>query len=404
MGITQNYLERCDKLAVMGGTFDPIHYGHLAVAEAVMHEIKPRCILFMPGGQPPHKNSKPVTSAEHRYNMALSAICEYPCFDISRMEIDGEGFSYTVDTIKTLRDICPSDAEIYFILGADALMEILTWEGAERLLKLCKFVAVHRPGYEIDNACAENLRTNYGAEIHMLEGPNLNISGTEIRKRFSAGQPVGGLIPRIAEDYARINGLYGLPEPALTPERFEAVKTIIKNRLSPRRFNHTLGTVTESEKLAAHYGADVNKARWAALLHDCAKEYSADKKRRLCKLWGIELDSILSADIDIAHSMLGAESALRDFQVNDPEILQAISRHTIGQSKMSLLDKIIMLADYIEPYRDKSYPPLAAMRETAYKDIDKALLIGMKDTNEDLKKRGKPVHPWSDDVMKELKQ
>jgi nicotinate-nucleotide adenylyltransferase len=333
--------------------------------------------------------------------MTLAAICENPGFDISRMEIDSGGLSYTVDTMEKLRGICPENAEIFFIIGADALMEILTWQGAEKLLKLCKFIAVHRPEYEIDNSHVENLRANYGAEIHIFEGPNLAVSGTGIREKFSAGQPVGGFIPRTVENYARIHGLYEFQN-ALSPERFEAVKTVLQNRLSPRRFNHTLGTVIESEKLAAHYGADVNKARWAALLHDCAKEYSADKKRELCKLWCVELDEILAKDIDIAHAMLGAESAFRDFQVSDPEILQAISRHTIGQSGMTLLDKIIMLADYIEPYRDKNYPPLAEMREIAYVDINKALLIGMKHTNEDLKERGKPIHPWSDDVLREI--
>ncbi|MCL2457190.1 MAG: bis(5'-nucleosyl)-tetraphosphatase (symmetrical) YqeK, partial [Defluviitaleaceae bacterium] len=315
------------------------------------------------------------------------------------------------------RRICPPDAEIFFVIGADALAEILMWEGAERLLKLCKLIAVRRPGYEICEAHIKNLRENFGAEIFLLDGPNLNFSGTEIRERFFSNKPVGGFVPKAVENYAKSHGLYDrsvsknatatearvLSEQInpLSPERFEAAKKILEQRLSSRRFKHTLGTVIAAEKLAAHYGADVEKARWAALLHDCAKEFSAAKKFFLCNLWGVALDEIICADIDVAHSWLGAESAKRDFFVADPEILQAISRHTIGCAGMTLFDKIIMLADYIEPFRT-DYAPLEAMRAAAYADINAALLIGMADTNADLEERGKPVHPWSLDAFAEI--
>ncbi|MCL2049264.1 MAG: nicotinate-nucleotide adenylyltransferase [Defluviitaleaceae bacterium] len=395
------FLTYCNKLAILGGTFDPLHNGHLAVAEAVRDAFEPQCVLFIPSGQPPHKQEdKPVTDTIHRYNMVLSAICTHPFFDVSRLEIDRQGLSYTVDTIEDLRRICPASAEIFFVVGADALMEIHTWHGADRLLKLCKIIAVHRPGYEVCNETLENLRAS--TEVHLLEGPNLAISGTMVREKFHARQALGGLIPRSVEAYARAHSLYNLPPVTLSQERFEAIKSVLQQRLSPRRFRHTLGTVAEAEKLALRYGADVNNARWAALLHDCAKEYSADKKRELCKTWGIELDEIISKDIDVTHGWLGAESARRDFYVTEHEILQAISRHTIGGSGMSLLDKIIMLADYIEPHRDPAYPPLAKMREQAYVDINKALVIGISDTIGDLEERGKAVHPCSRSVLAEL--
>ncbi|MDR0272131.1 MAG: nicotinate-nucleotide adenylyltransferase [Clostridiales bacterium] len=349
MGTTHDFLERCDKLAVMGGTFDPIHYGHLAVAEVVMHKFLPRRVLFIPGGQPPHKPDLTVSDGEHRYRMTMSAVCETPGFDVSRMEIDRNGPSYTVETISALREICPPNAEIFFIIGADALMEILSWESAEKLLTLCQFIAVHRPGYEIEETYVENLRKNYGAVIHVLEGPRLEISGTEIRKNFAEGKPVGGLMPAVAENYARTHGLFSTQGTELSPARFEKVKSQLELRLSPRRFKHTLGTIIEAEKLARHYGADVNKAKWAALLHDCAKEFSADKKHTLCKLWCVPTDEIMLSHIDITHSLLGAESAKRQYFVTDEEILQAISRHTMGHAGMSLLDKIIMLAYFIEP-------------------------------------------------------
>ena len=403
MPTTHDHLEKCDKLAIMGGTFDPIHNGHLAVADAVWAEFSPKRVLFMPGGQPPHKPDISVSCGEHRYNMTMLATCENPNFDVSRMEIDRKGPSYTVDTLEALREICPKRAEIYFIIGADALMEILEWHGAERLLKLCQLIAVCRPGYEMDKEYVKTLRLQYCATIHIFEGPSLEISGTALRKNFVEGKPVGGLMPKVVENYARGHKLYQTPGTDLTEERFEAAKIRLEARLSAKRFRHTMGTVIEAEKLAKHYGADVTKARWAALLHDCAKEYSSDKKRALCNAWCIELDEVMTKHIDITHSILGAESALRDFQVDDPEILQAIYYHTTGHANMTLMDKIITLSDYIEPNRE-ACSIVKKQRQKAYTDINKAVLIGMKETNEDLIKRGRTVHPWSEAALQLLKK
>jgi len=377
----------------MGGSFDPIHNGHIAVAHAVLQNFKPRRVLFLPCGQSPLK--PPSIDGEHRFMMTLSAVCHVPEFDVSRMEINREGFSFTVDTISELREICPLDAVIYFIIGADAVLDILKWRGADEIFKKCELIAVYRPGYEIDDEHLRDLRGR-GAVIHMLEGPKLDVSSTQIREDMAEGKAVGGLVPQAVEEYATKRGLYS-PKPS-----FEQAKAILESRLSPRRFTHTLGTIIEAEKLAQHYGADVEKARWAALLHDCAKEYSADKKRAACAAWGIILDEILYEDIDIAHSLLGAESAKRDYHIHDKEICQAIAYHTTGHKNMTLLDKIILLADFIEPYRC-DYPPLEEMRKHAYKDINKALLIGMKDTIQELKERGKPIHKWSKSALETLK-
>ncbi|MCL2216116.1 MAG: nicotinate-nucleotide adenylyltransferase [Defluviitaleaceae bacterium] len=401
MASPHDYLERCDRLAVMGGTFDPIHRGHMTVAESVMHEFKPRRVLFVPAGNPPHKPGKPITDGEHRYKMTLAATCENPGFEVSRMEIDRTGPSYTVDTLTRLREICPPESKIFFIIGADALLDILFWRDAAKALTLCEFVVAARPGYELKNHI-EMLRKEYGATVHIVESLQLEISGTDIRERFAADKPVSNLMPRAAEDYARKHGLYGAFGAEFSPTHFQWVKARLKERLSPQRFHHTMGTIEESQRLAEIYGADANKAMWAALLHDCAKEYGADKKRILCKRWGIPLDDIMSRHIDLAHGFLGAESARRDFNIEDSEILQAIRYHSLGHKNMTLLDKIIMLADYIEPRREE-YPPLAEMRRLAYTDINKALIIGTKFTNSELKDRGDSVHPWSLEMLKELK-
>lgn len=405
MGSPHDYLERCDKLAIMGGTFDPIHLGHLAVAETVLHKFEPNRVLFVPSGQPPHKQGQNQTLSEHRYNMVLKSICHNPGFDISRIEINRHGESYTIDTIKELKEICPPNAEILFIIGADALLEILTWREIKELLQLCKFIAIPRPGTDNEklDTHIKLLQNEYKAEIHLLDMPPMDISGTSIRSRFANGETVSGLMPKNAEDYARNNGLYELLMPDLGKNHFEWAKARLKLRLSARRFKHTLGVVEEAEKLAKHYGESVKKARWAALLHDCAKEYSSDKKRMLCHLWGIHLDPVLEAEIDITHSLLGAECAEHDYYVKDPEIKQAIRYHTTGNKGMTMLDKIVTLADYIEPYREDYYP-LTEIRKHAYTNINKALAIGTKATIESETIKGNPIHEWSNNALKDFKK
>jgi nicotinate-nucleotide adenylyltransferase len=330
--------------------------------------------------------------------MALSATAGHPFFAVSRMERERPAPSYTIDTIHRLRKICPAEAEIFFITGADALLDILSWKDAESLLKSCRFIAVPRFRNDQSNVRAhiKRLQTEYGASVDVLDTETPAVSGTQIRNRLKNKESIRYLLPLAAEDYIYRHGLYQFKAPS-----FKECKQRISAVLSPRRYAHTLGTVEESEKLAVCYGADREKARWAALLHDCAKEYSPDKKRTLCALWNVPMDDILSNRIDLTHSLLGAESAMRNYQLYDEEILQAIRYHTTGHANMTLLDKIILLADFIEPRRD-DYPGLSEMRALAYKDINKALLVGFKEVAIILEKNGQVIHPWNTAAIKQL--
>jgi len=404
----RDFLDRCYNLAVLGGTFDPIHTGHLAIAEAVLRQIKPQRVLFMPCAQSPHKLGQKTASAKHRFHMVNLAICEHPFYDISRIEIDKPGPSYTIDTAHTLRAAMPNEAEINFIIGADTLESIATWRKIDKLLQVCSFVVVARPGYDKTNGTTiiKQLAKNHAAKFQWIEGPMLNISSTDIRERLTTGSPTQGLMPSVVEDYAKLHGLYGtnrasLVKNAMKPKYFKSATETLRQRLSPKRFLHTMGVVKEAKKLAHHYNQDIDKARWAALLHDCTKEYSADKKRALCKLWGVQLDKTLESKIDLTHSLLGAESARRDFNIHDPEILQAIRYHTTGHIGMTMLDKIIMIADYIEPNRE-DWGPLNQMRKLALTNIDQALILGKKYTINEEKAAGQPVHTWTLDALKEL--
>lgn len=193
----------------MGGTFDPIHYGHLVTAEAARSRFDLDAVVFVPSGRPPHKKDYPVTASEHRYLMTVVAVVTNQYFDVSRMEIDREGYSYTVDTIREFRRLFP-DTELYFITGADAVLEILTWKNMREILDDCHLIAATRPGYELDNL-RNHLKHGVGEninKIHAIEVPALAISSTAIRKRVAQGQPIKYLLPEAVEQYILKNKLY----------------------------------------------------------------------------------------------------------------------------------------------------------------------------------------------------
>jgi nicotinate-nucleotide adenylyltransferase len=197
----------------MGGTFDPIHYGHLVTAEAARCKFGLDCVIFVPSGHPPHKKDYPVSPTEHRYLMTVLAVVTNTYFDVSRIEIDREGYSYTIDTVKQFREMLP-DAELYFITGADAVLEILSWKNMSEILDYCHLIAASRPGYQLGglknrlkSAVGENIN-----RIHSMEVPALAISSTSIRKRVSEGQPIKYLLPESVEQYILKNNLYQKPD------------------------------------------------------------------------------------------------------------------------------------------------------------------------------------------------
>lgn len=189
----------------MGGTFDPIHYGHLIAAEEARYRFQLARVVFVPCGQPPHKKPYAVTPAEHRYAMTLLATASNPHFIVSRIEIDRPGPSYSVDTVRLLRQQLP-DAELFFITGADAVLEILTWKDSDELIGLCRFIAVTRPGYDLRQL--ERLPAHYLQRIVPLVIPGMDISSTLLRQRVRRGEPIRYLAPDAVCDYIAKHGLY----------------------------------------------------------------------------------------------------------------------------------------------------------------------------------------------------
>jgi len=196
-------------IGIMGGTFDPVHFGHLVTAEGARHDFGLEKVVFVPAACPPHKDPGYILAAAHRLRMTALAVASNPYFSVSALEVERRGPSYTIDTVREMQAAHPGRA-IYFITGADAVLEILTWKNVEELLGMCFFIAATRPGYQLENLRGRlaGLPPGQVARIHSLPVPALAISSTDIRQRVREGRPIKYLLPEAVEGYIQREGLY----------------------------------------------------------------------------------------------------------------------------------------------------------------------------------------------------
>jgi nicotinate-nucleotide adenylyltransferase len=196
------------RLGVLGGTFDPIHHGHLFAAEESRSQLGLERVLFMPAGTPPHKPDRSVAPIHHRLQMVELALVGKPYFAISRADVDRSGPAYTVETFELLRAKWGPEPTLYFIEGADSFADILTWYQPQRLIELCELAVVERPGVEIDLPSLEKQLPGLTGRLHWVEMPCLEISSSDLRARVRAGQPISYLVPPAVEAYIAAHGLY----------------------------------------------------------------------------------------------------------------------------------------------------------------------------------------------------
>ncbi|MDU2065951.1 MAG: nicotinate-nucleotide adenylyltransferase [Sporomusaceae bacterium] len=197
------------RIGLMGGTFDPIHMGHLVTAEAVRNQFDLEKVIFIPAGSPPHKLGSEITSASDRLFMTQLAVESNPYFMVSTMELERSGPSFTIDTLRQFVAEYGERAEFYFIIGADSLVELHTWSHAEELLRLCHFVAAARPGtiYSLSDTLT-HFPVELQSRIHQLATPELAISSTEIRQRMEQGLSLRYIVPDPVRQYIIYNRLY----------------------------------------------------------------------------------------------------------------------------------------------------------------------------------------------------
>jgi nicotinate-nucleotide adenylyltransferase len=200
---------RATRIGLIGGTFDPIHYGHLVAAEEARAVLGLERVLFAPAGEPPHKRGRHVTPVEHRVQMVRLAIASNPHFELSTVDVLRTGPSYSVDTLRILKDELGPEADVWFIIGLDSLVDILSWREPARLVELARIVAVTRPGYAtFDVHKLEPSIPKASERIRIVPIPEMNISSSALRERVLAGMPIKYQLPEEVEAYIYANGLY----------------------------------------------------------------------------------------------------------------------------------------------------------------------------------------------------
>lgn len=383
------------KIGVYGGTFNPPHLGHLTAARAVFDLLKLDKLLLVPAGLPPHK-ALPAGSptAEQRLEMTRLAAEQLGLGDRVQaldLELRRQGKSYTADTLSQIRELYP-EAELWLLMGTDMFLTLQTWHEPEAIFAqagIAAFGRTEEDTEELFSVQREYLyRTYPDARIFTLTIPGVvDISSTELREQLSADRGANLLAPAVY-GYILREGLYGTGTD-LKHLPLSKLRPVALSYLKHKRIPHVLGTEQEAIRLAERYGADVEKARVGALLHDCTKKLDMEAQLALCRHYGIQLDELEQKALKLLHAKTGAAIARDVFGV-DEEIYSAILWHTTGHANMTLLEKILYLADYIEPSRD--FPGVDKLRAVCYKDLDAGLLMGLEMTIGEMNAMGNPVH------------
>ena len=383
--------------SIYGGSFNPPHLGHMAAAESAAKYLGLDELLLIPAGIPPHKMlSADAAGADDRLAMTR-LMGEQIALDtgvkvtVSDMEIAREGKSYTADTLRILHEEHPDD-ELWLLMGTDMFLTFQYWYKPDEIMRyagLCAFGRTEKDGEELFAPQRKYLGQRFpGSRIVTMTLPNLvDVSSTELRARIPKGETEGLLAPAVL-GYIYRKHLYGtnLDLKRLT---LEDLRPIALSYLKAKRIPHVLGTEQTAKALAEKYGADVEKARFAALLHDATKRLSMEEQLAMCEHYHIVLDELEQHALKLLHAKTGAALA-RDMYGADDEIYNAILWHTTGKANMTLLEKVIYLADYIEPSRD--FDGVEDLRKVVWEDLDKGLEMGLAMTVEEMEQMGNPIH------------
>ena len=376
------------KIGIYGGTFDPPHLGHMESARAAMKILELDRLLFLPAKQPPHKDLAPQSaSPEERLDMVrLMADGLGPKVQACDLEFQREGKSYTADTLRHLKEQYPED-ELWLLMGTDMFLTLQNWREPEVITSLAGIAAFART----EDGCGEMmtihgefLREKFGAKVCIVQLPAIReVSSTEIRD----GKNWNALYPPVL-GYILLHHLYGTQRD-LTQLSDAELRACSLSMVKAKRIRHILGTEEEAVRLAKRWGADENQARRAGILHDCTKYWSLEQYLDCCEKYGVELDEVERRAEKLLHSKTGACVAKYVFGEPD-EVYNAIFYHTTGRENMSLLEKILYIADYMEPNRD--FEGVEELRRLSYEDLDAAVLKGCEMSIADMEEKGYIVH------------
>jgi len=382
------------KVGFFGGTFDPVHNGHVNMVEDAIRFGGLDKLLVVPAGRTVHKPAERVSSAGMRYMMCHLAFSPCSHVEVSRIEVLREHGSYTIDTLRELKAALTGKDQLYMVCGADILFDILHWRSPEAILREIRILASLRPGHDRSGMeiRARELSDRYGAEITFFEARQTDVSSTAVREAVERSLPISGLVPPAVRRFIRMAGLYGPEDPleSLDPDHQDRLRTaerVLLSFMEPERLSHSLLTMTSAARLAADHGQDVFAAALAGLVHDCAKHLPArDAVRHIDPE-----DRATLAEPKLYHGPAGAALAPGWFGIRDPLVLDAVRYHATGRADMTWLDLVLYLADKSEPSR--TFQGSDAVFEMARKDLAGAFLYSCNGLREHLATLGKPMHP-----------
>ena len=370
-------------VGILGGTFDPIHEGHLAMARQAIRELNLSRVLLVPTAKPSYRTPE----CGYRSRMEM---CRLAAAGEEGIEVSGLGASsnmqYPAELLTALHRQMP-DTRFTFLLGADKLPTLPYWRDAEKLFRLCDFLCFPRAGVNAEDAAAE--AREMGAVIRVSETICPPVSSAMIRGRTARYEDAPG-VPMPVLGYMAENGLY---QPDELPK--------LRGMMNPHRFEHTLGVRREAVRLALRHHLPVQKAARAGLLHDCAKGMPLQKMRRLAEENRLACGEEVLSSAALLHGPVGAYIAQTRFGVQDEDILNAIRNHTVGRPGMSPLELAIFVADATEAGRE-DYPGLSEIRRLSDISLEAAALKSLQCTDEYLAGTGRAIFPLSREAMADL--
>ena len=379
------------RIGIYGGAFNPVHKGHIKLAEEVKTKAHLDKIIIMPSGVSPHKSSGELLDSEHRSEMCRLAF-EGEDYIISDLEIKREGKSYTVDTVAELKKLYPDD-ELYLIMGSDMLLSFHRWYRYEDILSAVTICATTRQG----DISLDELKT-YSREVLkkdtlIIDFEPFECSSTKVREALLSADDATSMLSEKVHGYIKEKGLY--------TDEYTAVRKLLRSRLDDYRYIHSSGVADSARYLAKIYGADEEKAYLAGLLHDIAKNMPKDEQLRLIEKGGITLTDAEKNNPALWHAIAGECYIRCEMGIADPEILGSVRYHTTGKADMSLMEKIIYIADYISA--ERNYPDVDVMRDLSLNhSLEKASLYSLIYTfNKQTKLQG-IIHPDSVEYYNEL--
>ncbi len=380
------------RIGIFGGSFNPPHMGHILALREFLTKLALDRVVLIPAGDPPHKTlSANSPTAAQRLQMSRLAVQDVEKVYVSDIEISREGRSYTADTITLLREEYPND-ELFLLMGTDMFYSFASWYQPERIVAEAKICVAYREKEQTRKlqACAQSLRDTLGAEILFVENEYLPHSSTSVRAMLAFGCAESYLPPAVLQ-YIQENGLYytgsnlkGLP--------FAELREISLSLHKSKRVDHVIGCSDTAMRLAKKFGADEDAARRAGILHDITKALNADEQLKLCERYAIVLSEFEARHPKLLHAKTGAVIA-REVFGETPAVCEAIEWHTTGRADMSLLEKIIYLADYIEPNRQ--IDGIEELRALTEQSLDAGMLRGLNMTLAHVRSGGAEVDPNS---------